>query len=401
MAILFFVVFIFFLMVNPFSWNDAGNRTVVERTTGEQIVQFAPGIFYAGFFAKEKEWPNQISVTYQTEAAADAIEDNGIEVGQIMIRFSDATTANVKGITQFILPSDEKEMILIHNTHRTPQSLVMKRLAPYTKECLQSSAQLMSSEKHYGGGRAQMAQDFIDQLKEGVYLLRTEENVVFDSLAAEKKRVYETEIQIEKKSGLPKRKVSSIKEYGIAVADAAITDVDYEEQVDQKLTKIIDAVTKSSISKQELMTAQQQTLTAKAKGEQALVEIEYQQKQEQTKQVVEAETKVKVAEQDKLQQKIAYEGAILEAKKIKELADATAYSRQRIMQADGALEMKLNAQIEVQKAWAEAFSKYTGAVVPQFQGGVAGGGGGNGALNFMEIITAKTAKDFAIEMKSK
>jgi hypothetical protein len=402
LGILAVIMLIFFLIVNPFSWNDAGNRTVVERTTGEQVVQFSPGIFYAGFFAKEKEWPNQISVTYQAEAADLNLEDNGIEVGQIMIRFSDATTAHVKGITQFILPADEKEMILIHNTHRTPQSLVVKRLAPYTKECLQSSAQLMSSEKHYGGGRAQMAQDFMDQLKEGVYLLKTEENIVFDSLESEKKRVYQTEIQIDKKTSLPTRKLSSIKEYGITVADAAITDVDYEDKVDQKLVKIIDAVTKSSISKQELMTAQQQTLTAKAKGEQALVEIEYQQKQEQTKQVVEAETKVKVAEQDKLQQKIAYEGAILEAKKIKELADAQAYARSRIMQADGALEMKLNAQIEVQKAWADAFSKYTGAVVPQFQtGGGTTGANANGALTFMDIITAKTAKDFALELKNK
>jgi hypothetical protein len=390
---------IFFLIVNPFSWNDAGNRTVVERTTGEQIVQFAPGIFYAGFFAKEKEWPNQISVTYQEAVPKLEIEDNGIEVGQIMIRYSDATTADVRGITQFILPSDEKEMILIHNTHRTPQSLVVKRLAPYTKECLQSSAQLMSSEKHYGGGRAQMAQDFLDQLKEGVYLLVTEENVVYDSLEMEKKRVYQTEIQFDKKTSTPKRKLSSIKEYGITVADAAITDVDYENKVDEKLVKIIDAVTKSSISKQELMTAQQQTLTAKAKGEQALVEIEYQQKQEQTKQVVEAQTKVKVAEQDKLQQKIAYEGSILEAKKIKELADANAYARQRIMQADGALEMKLKAQVEVQKVWAEAFSKYTGAVVPQIQTG--GGATTNGALNFMDIMTAKTAKDFALDLKNK
>jgi|APTNR8051073442_1049403.scaffolds.fasta_scaffold00005_450 hypothetical protein len=389
---------ILFLIINPFSWNDAGNRTVVERTTGEQIVQFAPGIFYAGFFAKEKEWPNQISVTYQEVAANLELEDNGIEVGHIMIRFSDATTANVRGITQFILPSDEKEMILIHNTHRTPQSLVVKRLAPYTKECLQSSAQLMSSEKHYGGGRAQMAQDFMDQLKEGVYLLVTEENIVFDSLEMEKKRVYETEVQIDPKTSTPKRKLSSIKEYGITVADAAITDVDYEDKVDEKLVKIIDAVTKSSISKQELMTAQQQTLTAKAKGEQALVEIEYQQKQEQTKQVVEAETKVKVAEQDKLQQKIAYEGAILEAKKIKELADAQAYARARIMQADGALEMKLKAQVEVQKVWAEAFSKYTGAIVPQFQTG--GGTTSNGAINFMDIMTAKTAKDFALDLKN-
>jgi hypothetical protein len=390
---------ILFLIINPFSWNDAGNRTVVERTNGEQIVQFAPGIFYAGFFAKEKEWPNQISVTYQEGNAKLNLEDNGIEVGQIMIRFSDATTANVKGITQFILPSDEKEMILIHNTHRTPQSLVIKRLAPYTKECLQSSAQLMSSEKHYGGGRAQMAQDFMDQLKDGVYLLKTEENLVFDSLEMEKKRVYQTEIQFDKKTSLPKRKLSSIKEYGITVADAAITDVDYEDKVDEKLVKIIDAVTKSSISKQELMTAQQQTLTAKAKGEQALVEIEYQQKQEQTRQVVEAETKVKVAEQDKLQQKIAYEGAILEAKKIKELADAQAYARARIMQADGALEMKLKAQVEVQKVWAEAFSRYQGAVVPQIQTG--GGPTQNGALNFMDIMTAKTAKDFALDLKNK
>ncbi|MGC3943180.1 MAG: SPFH domain-containing protein [Chryseolinea sp.] len=389
---------IVFLMLNPFSWNDAGNRTVVERTNGEQIVQFAPGIFYAGFFAKEKEWPNQISVTYQENAAKLELEDNGIEVGQIMIRFSDATTANVKGITQFILPSDEKEMILIHNTHRTPQSLVVKRLAPYTKECLQSSAQLMSSEKHYGGGRAQMSQDFMDQLKEGVYLLKTEENIVFDSLAGEKKRVYETDIQLDAKSQ-PKRKLSSIKEYGITVADAAITDVDYEGQVDQKLTKIIDAVTKSSISKQELMTAQQQTLTAKAKGEQALVEIEYQQKQEQTRQVVEAETRVKVAEQDKLQQKVAYDASILEAKKIKELADAQSYARSKIMQADGALEMKLKAQVEVQKVWAEAFSKYQGAIVPQFQTGA--GGTTNGALNFMDIMTAKTAKDFALDLKNK
>jgi hypothetical protein len=398
-GVLFVLFLVFFLIINPFSWNDAGNRTVVERTTGEQIVQFAPGIFYAGFFAKEKEWPNQISVTYQEAVAKLEVEDNGIEVGQIMIRFSDATTADVRGITQFILPSDEKEMVLIHNTHRTPQSLVVKRLAPYTKECLQSSAQLMSCEKHYGGGRAQMAQDFLDQLKEGVYLLKTEESVVYDSLESERKRVYQTEIQFDAKTLAPKRKLSSIKEYGITVADAAITDVDYEEKVDEKLVKIIDAATKSAISKQELMTAQQQTLTAKAKGEQALVEIEYQQKQDQTKQVVEAETKVKVAEQDKLQQKIAYEASILEARKIKELADANAYARQRIMQADGALELKLKAQVEVQKVWAEAFSKYTGAVVPQIQTG--SGPTTNGALSFMDIMTAKTAKDFALDLKNK
>ena len=30
------IAIVLFLIVNPFSWNDAGNRTVVERTTGHR-----------------------------------------------------------------------------------------------------------------------------------------------------------------------------------------------------------------------------------------------------------------------------------------------------------------------------------------------------------------------------
>jgi hypothetical protein len=394
-----FVALITMLWLNPFAWNDGGERTVVQQLSGHQFVQLTPGVYYQGFFAKATSWPNQISVTYQEVEPDFDLEDNGVEVGQIMIRFNDATTANVKGIVQFILPPNEKDMIFIHNTHRTPQSLVQKRLSPYTKECLQSSAQLMSSEKHYGGGRAQMAQDFMDQLQTGVYLLTTKEQVIFDSLEKDNKRVYVTEKQIAA-DGQLQRKQSSIAEYGVTVADAAITDVDYEDKVDEKLVKIIDAVTKAAISKQDLMKAQQEALTAEAQGKKELVEIEYATKKDQTKQVVEAQTKVAVAEQDKLQQKIAYEGSILEAKKIKELAEANAYAKRTEMQADGALEKKLKAYTEVQQFWADAFSKYTGNVVPQIQSGT-NGASNNGAVNFAEIMTMKAQRDLALDMKTK
>lgn len=395
------VALITLIVINPFSVNDAGNRTVVERTNGELKVQFAPGLFYAGFFSKETEWPNQISVLYNDSTPNYDMQDNGIEIGTINVMFSDATTADVKGITQYILPSDDREMILIHSTHRTPQSLVSKRLAPYTKECLQSSAQLMTSEKHYGGGRAQMAQDFLGQLKEGVYLLSVEEKLVYDSLEHDKKRIYETEMQLDPKTKMPRRKVSSVKEYGINVADAAITDVKYQSKVREKLNKIIDATTKSAISKQELMTAQQQTLTAKAKGEQALVEIEYEQKQQQTKSVVEAQTKVLVAEQDKQQQMIAWQGSILEAKKIKELANAEAYAKKAVMIADGALEKKIAAYVTVQEFWAKAMGEYGGNIVPVYQMGGNSVNGYNGAQNFMEVMSMKSMHDLNLEMKTK
>jgi len=393
------VLLILAAVVNPFSWNDAGNRTVVERMSGEQVIQFSPGIFYAGFFAKETAWPNQISVTYQADEPVLELEDNGIEIGKIEIMFSDGTTAKVRGITQFVMPSSLEEMILIHNTHRTPKSLVSKRLATFTKECLQSSAQLMSSDKHYGGGRAQMSQDFLDQLRNGVYLSQTEERIVYDSIEKEKKRLYLTEVKINKTTKLPERKGSAIAEYQITVADASIIDTDYADKVDQKLDKIIDAATKSAVSRQELMTAQQQALTAKAKGEQELVEIEYQQKKEQTKQVVAAQTKVAVAEQDKLQQKIQAEAAELEARKIKTLADAEAYKKQRVIQADGALEQKLAAwRFSEEKKW-EAFAKFQGNLVPLYQSGGNNPVNMSNAMQYMEIMGIQAMKNLSLDMK--
>lgn len=360
-------------IINPFSWNDGGERTVVQQLSGKQFVQFESGVYYAGFFAKQTAWPNQISVSYQQNEADLDLNDNSIEIGVINIRFGgDATTANVKGISQYILPNDEKDMVLIHNTHRTPQSLVTKRLSPYTKECLQSSAQLMSSEMHYSGGRAQMAQDFIDQLKNGSFLLMTSEQFVFDSLEKEDKRVYKTEIQ-KNGDGTYKRKTSSIKEYNITVADAQVTDVDYEKQVDDMISKKVAASTKASVSKQELMTAQQQALTAKAKGEQALVEIEYEQKQDQTKQVVTAETRKEVAKLEK-------EAAELENQKIKILADAQSYQNAKLVAAGLTPQEKAEWEYKTKVGVAEKLSKVT---LPNTY---ISGSNGNGQANLLESL---------------
>lgn len=348
---------IVFSFINPFAWNDSSERTVVQQMSGNQFVQYKSGVYYAGFFAKTTQWPNQISVSYQDTVPNMELNDGTIEIGKVTIRFgADATSASVSGIVQYILPSDESEMISMHNAHKTPQSLVSKRLAPYTKECLQSSAQMMSSEMHYSGGRSTMSQDFGDQLRNGVFILKTTDRVIFDSIENEKKKVYVTEIMTNK-NGEPKRKNSSIKEYGITVADANITDVDYENRVDVMLGKKIDAATAASIAKQQFITAQQQALTAKAVGEKQLVETEYKEKQIQTQQVVKAETQVKLAEQDKLKQKIAAEAAELEAKKTRIDADAQAYANSRLVSAGLTPWDKADFEMKTKIGVAEALSK--------------------------------------------
>jgi regulator of protease activity HflC (stomatin/prohibitin superfamily) len=392
--------------MNPFAWNDAGHRTVVERMSGEQIVQYTPGVYYAGFFSKTTEWPNQISVSYQDTMKHTVedyeVNDGSIEIGFVEVRFGGGvpTTARTYGIAQYVLPTDPQEMINMHNAHRTPQSLVAKRLAPYTSECLASSAQLMSAEMHYSGGRATMAQNYLDQLQKGVYLLTTVEKTVYDSLENETKKVYENIFQTDT-IGNKLRKFSSIKEYGITVADAQITTVDYEQRVDDMLGKKIESATKASVSKQEAITAQQQAISAKAEGERNLITIEYQQKQEQTKQVVQAETQVKLAEKDKEKQRIAAEAAELEARKIKTLADATAYEKQRIMSADGALDKKLEAYKYVMAEGFKAISNYEGAWVPSIISGGGGMSGNNAAFSMMEMLSIKAAKDLSLDMNTK
>lgn len=396
------IVLVSFLIFNPISFNDATERTVVTQVDGNQFVKFTPGMFYAGFFAKEQPWPNQISVSHvDTNFDGDlSINDNTIEIGIIKdARFNDATTATISGITQYILPSTEADMLAIHNAHKTPTSFVQRRLSPYTIECLKSSAQLMSSEAHYSGGRAQMTQDYMEQLRNGSYLLNIKETNAYDSTEKAYKRVYAVQIQKDK-NGQPLRKFSSIKEYNVSVGDAQILDVDYEQKVDDMLAKKITAATDASVSKQRLMTAQQQAMTAEAEGKRKLVEIEYTTKQKQTEQVVNANTQVQLAEQDRQKQEIALKGSKLEAEKIKTLADAYAYEKSRAIQADGALEQKLAAYIEVQTVWANAFKDYSGNVTPQIVTGNAGGNI-NGATNFMDLMGMKAARDLSLDLKTK
>ncbi len=389
---------ILFIAYNPFSYNPAGSRTCVTQVNGNQFVQFQSGTFYAGLFAKEQEWSNQISVSYVAEEADYDLTDNTVEIGKINIRFNDATTAKVSGITQYVLPSTEKEMLEIHNTHKTPEALVKRRLAPYTQECLQSSGQLLSSEAHYSGGRAQMVQDYLDQLKNGAFLLKIQENNTYDSLERANKKVYTVVTQVDK-NGQPKRKFSSIKEYEISVGDAQITDVDYQEQVDKMLAKKIEASTNASVSKQQLMTAQQQALTAKAQGESKLVTIEYDQKQKQLVSIVAAQTQVELAKQDLEKQSIQLTAAGKEAAKIKILADANAYDKQRAIQADGALDQKLEAYVKVMTAAYKAMGDYQGNWVPTYMSGNIGSK--NGAMEMMDILGAKAARDLSLDLKTK
>ena len=374
-----FVILILGVMINPFGYNDLGYREVVETPTGQKNVIFSNGVYFKFPGSKVTTYPNVITISHRGTKNGSTVEG-----GLIPIRFNDATEASAQTVVRFRLPDVEKDMLTLHSEYVNKEYLALKGLAPYTIECLKNSAQLMDSEQHYSGGRAQLSQFFQDQLEDGLYILDVSEEVSRDSITNEVKRIYVSNIRVNT-DGIRVRKESDLKRFGISIASATIENVDYESQVDEKLKKKIEASTRESVSKQNLVTAQQEAMTAEAEGRKKLVEIEYEEKQRQTQAVVQAETQVKLAKKDMEKQKIAMEAAKLEAQKIKALADAEAYSKQKIMAADGALEKKLATYKDVQNMWANAFMNYKGDLVPKFQTAPANGKGGNAGLDFMPV----------------
>ena len=71
--------------------------------------------------------------------------------------------------------------------------------------------------------------------------------------------------------------------------------------------------------------------------------------------------------------------------------------RQKVMQANGALEQKLEAWVSVMGKFATEFGKQKW--VPEVQMGGAGSSGGNSVQTMIDILSTKGARDLGLDMK--
>ena len=118
--------------------------------------------------------------------------------------------------------------------------------------------------------------------------------------------------------------------------------------------------------------------------------------------VINAEREKQRAEIEKQTAELLRDKASITAQATKITADAEAYARKAVIEADGALQPKLDALVQINKVWAEAASQ---APVP----GVMMGGSGNGASasrqdeigQLMGILATKAARDLSLDMKVK
>lgn len=365
--------------------NESGFITIKQAAiTGKMSAFWQPGMFLQGFGEVYKYKVSDIVYFSKHEDEGKKLDDS------ISVRFNDGATAQVTGNVRIELPIDPLKLIEIHQKFRSYDSLIKDTVKQVVCEAVILTAALMSAEESYTTKRAEFSQMADDQVKNGVYLTEAETIETKDTKTGEitTKKIVHVRT---KPDGSFARKDPVFAIYGIHVSQFVIKDIDYQQEVHETINKKQDALMKTVSAKADAERAQQDRLTAEEVGKKNVAVAHYEQEVEKTKAITAAEKELSVAE---LNKRAAEQYKLTQILK----AEGDAEYRRKIMIADGALEKKLNAYVETQKAWADAMARMTQPVVPGVLMG-QDGGSRNAAMNLMELISIKAAKDLSLDAR--
>lgn len=378
-------------------------------------------------FGRVNAWKNAMSVqssSIGTQKVSAETENSLMSANmppQSLV-FLDQVDARVTATTRFELPADQEGFLKMARLYRTPENLLRTELIPAFQETLGATAALLSAEDYFQGGKTEFNNEFQRQMENGIYIVRrVEDRVRLDeggakgtanaTLGTDQKNYgdqFKTVFSVRKMldaAGQPKRKAQSFSKFGISVTSARITGVDPNQEFKQRMRLRQQASADRAIAREQRIQEEEQRLLAIAKGEREVAERQAQAKVLQIERTTNAETEKQLAltEANKLKEQaeidrersgILLEKAEIDAKAVKVAADAEAYAKAAVLEADNALAQKLDAEVEIQKLWADAYAKRN---VPQY---VFGGGGKDGpptgndqqAQLLQQLLTMEYAK---------
>ena len=402
----------------------ADEIVVLQTPSGHMEVWSTPG-WKLAVFGKTTTYKKSDQYTFMYEQAEDG---NVVPKDCISTRFNDQGSANICGSLSFDLPTDEKTMLELHNKFRSMEGIVARLVKPAVVKSVYNSGGLMSSKESAGKKRADLIQYVGDQATRGTYKTTTREGEVEDLLAPPVEVVEMVDSPVLDEEGKPKldednkpimtkvpRKItkpatkkivlveplldensgqimvqeeSTVTKMGITLYNITIERIIYEQKVKEQIDKQRDMTMKVQTKIAEAKEAQQNAVTAEETGKAGAAKAKWDQEILKAKAVTAAEQKREVAEKD-------LEAAKLERQAQVERAKGEAESKKLVMAADGALDKKLQAWVEVQKAYAAEIGKQRW--VPEV---VMGGGGGNGAQaaqGLMQLWQVQAARQLNLD----
>lgn len=426
------VIAIVLLLRKSVFYAEPGYVYHVRTVTGDEQVVTDVG-YHLFILGRWNSWKRAMTVQATEGSMGDQVNaeressDTSASLPPLSIMFLDQVDAHAQATVRYSIPSDEESFLNLAHEYRSPENLLRTALIPAFKETLQANASLMSAEEYYSGGRTEFNSKFEQQMAQGIYLVRREEvsvgsnrKVSGSANAAlgnnqqeygdERKTIFVVK-KVIGEDGQEKRKRQRFTDFGISVVDARVTDIKPNSKFVERMRLKQKASADRAVAREQRIQEEEQRLLAIAKGEREVAQRQASAKVEQIQKTTEAETEKQLAitEANKMREqatiaaetaKINLEKARTDAETQRTLADAEAYQKKVILQADNALAQKLQAEIEIQKLWASAFAKRQ---VPTnvFGGGSAPTGSDSETRAFMQMLTLDAAKRLSYQREVK
>ena len=402
--------------------NYAGWTTIVQAPfTGAMSVYQTPGTYWqGGGTATPYKRACTISFVNSDEDQNDTHDSKTLSA--IPVQFNDNGTATCSGNVRFELPMDNEKMLVIHDKYRSYDHLVEALLAQHTVNVVVNTAQMFSGEQTYSGARSEFQRLAQDQLQNGVYQTEVKEIEGEDPVTHEKRRVRSVTIKYGT-DGKALRVSNPLAEFGVTCPQFLPKGFKYEPSVLAQIEAQREAFQRTITARAQAQEASQAVITTRAQGEAAVIKVQYENLVTQKQREVQAETEKMVAETQANQQKsvatIEKEKAEIEGQKrllVAELdrqaaeqtkmaqialGEGEATRKKLVMDADGALEMKLEAYKTVNANYAQAMAQYRGAWVPHMVfGNSSNNAPGSGAQDLINLLTVKAAKDLSLDLSN-
>jgi len=409
------------------SYNDAGFCQHIRTIFGNESATCETGWYFAGW-GTSTAWPHFITVAHTLDATGENVGTayQGSIATPYQVRLADNWTGDVTQTTRFAIPQDSEQFLAMARTFRTPERLINTTLKPAVTASLDSVSNMFTMEEYYSGGkRDQFKSEFKDTIERGRAqvkqvslnqaggVIRNRAAPSDSEVAQDTSEVGDTEVRkvlIEKvldASGNEIRIPHDFSEIGLTVASAILENVDPDDEYERQIGERKKAASRRVVAREQRLEQEEQRLLAIQQGETDIAKRQAQAKVEQIEQTTNAETtkKLSLIEAERVREEaeiakqtsaINLDKARIDAEAVTVAADAEAYAKQAILEADGALAQKLEAWVSAQRVWADAASKINVPTTVIGSDGTSGSALGT-VDQFMSMLMVKTARDLQVD----
>jgi len=388
---------------NLFEQVEADKIVVIQSPiSGELNWYTSPGVKWQGF-GKVTVYDKRSIYNFDTETINPVTK---LPEGGIDIRFNDGGHGRILGSIQYDMPMDAHHLTELHTRYGSQLAVQKQLIETITNKSIYLVGPLMTSKESYAEKRNDMIHYVTDQIQNGVYKTYQKKLWVKDDLTGSSKEVTTAEILM--KGGVPERQEDAVlTEFGIKAFNFTIKQMPYdqtvENQIKQQQAIAMDVQTAIANAKK----AEQEKLTVEAQGAANAARTKWEQEAIKAREVTKAEQEKQVATTaaERVRDVAKLERDAAEFTKAQQilLGQGESERKRMVIEADGALAQKLEAFVQANAVWANAFANYKGNVTPTIMSGGSGAsqGSNNAAVDFMQIMGIKAAKDLALDMNVK